>query len=119
MRQAPFPYLKLYVADYLADTQALSAEEHGAYLLLLFAMWREGGTLPDDPAVLARIAKVSVRTWKSRIGWRLQPYFIRAGGVLMQKRLTLELGRARQANEEHKSLGRRGGLERARRAGVP
>src|SRR5690606_38996442 len=57
------PYMQLYVADYMADTTHLTTEQHGAYLLLLMAMWRNGAVLPNDPKKLARIAGVSTRRW--------------------------------------------------------
>lgn len=57
-------YLPLFGSDYLADTQHLSTEEHGAYLLLMIAAWRqEDCGLPSDDKKLARIVGLSVRKW--------------------------------------------------------
>jgi uncharacterized protein YdaU (DUF1376 family) len=53
------------IADaYLADTRHLTTEEHGAYLLLLFeASRRPGCDLPDDDALLARLAGLPMERW--------------------------------------------------------
>lgn len=44
---AALPYIQLYVADYLADTMHLTAEEHGAYLLLIMNYWQTGKPIPE------------------------------------------------------------------------
>ncbi|EDR3747109.1 DUF1376 domain-containing protein, partial [Salmonella enterica] len=54
---AALPYMQLYIADYLADTMHLSAEEHGAYLLLMFNYWQTGRAIPKSR--LAKIARVT------------------------------------------------------------
>lgn len=57
------PWMPLHIPDYLADTAHLGALESGAYLHLIMHYWQTGG-LPDEPAALARIAKVSAHSWK-------------------------------------------------------
>jgi uncharacterized protein YdaU (DUF1376 family) len=90
-------FMPLFVADYLADTTDLTTEEHGAYLLLLMASWRNGGTITSDHAKLARIAKLSPSRWKS--AWEsLSRFFVVGGDSMHQKRL----------REEHeKAMGRK------------
>jgi uncharacterized protein YdaU (DUF1376 family) len=54
--------MPVYIGDYLADTMHLSTEQHGAYLLLLFHLWRRG-SLQDDDVVLAQISGLSTSAW--------------------------------------------------------
>lgn len=60
---ATTPFMKFYPGDYLADTQHLTTEQHGAYMLILMAMWTNDGWVPSDRKKLARIARVSTRRW--------------------------------------------------------
>jgi uncharacterized protein YdaU (DUF1376 family) len=55
-------WMPVYIGDYLADTMHLSTEQHGAYLLLLFHLWRRG-ILQDDDAVLAQITGLPISAW--------------------------------------------------------
>ena len=54
--------MPVYIGDYLADTMHLSTEQHGAYLLLLFHLWRRG-VLHDDDVVLAKITGLDKSAW--------------------------------------------------------
>jgi uncharacterized protein YdaU (DUF1376 family) len=56
--------LPVYIGDYLADTMHLSTEQHGAYLLLLFHLWRRR-ILPDDDVVLAQITGLDPGAWSN------------------------------------------------------
>jgi uncharacterized protein YdaU (DUF1376 family) len=60
MSAAWFPF---YVGDFVRDTMHLSAEETGAYVLLICHYWERGG-LPAEPERLARIAKMSLEQWQ-------------------------------------------------------
>ncbi|MEE3504865.1 DUF1376 domain-containing protein [Pseudomonas sp. 10C3] len=60
---AALPYMQLYVADYLADTSHLTAEEHGAYLLILFSYWQTGKPVRIDR--LSTVARIPNDRWPS------------------------------------------------------
>jgi uncharacterized protein YdaU (DUF1376 family) len=97
LKLAEFPALPLWTDAYLGDTTHLTTIEHGAYLLLLMAMWRNKGSLPDDDRMLARYARMTSTQW-SRLAPTIMPFFRRENGVITQGRLTDELNRVRQVS---------------------
>jgi uncharacterized protein YdaU (DUF1376 family) len=105
-------WMPFYPGDFLRDCQHLSAEEIGCYSLLLWAMWSNGGTLPDSPKVLAAIARVTVRRW-AKLAPVLLPYFSRSGSVLTQKRLANELWKSRETIAKRRLAGVNSGVSRA------
>lgn len=104
--------MQLYVADYLGDTRHLTTEQHGAYLLLLMAMWRANGTLPDEETRLARMVGLSVVKWR-KIAADVMAFFVRADGLISQRRLTLELQKAVEKSAKRSEAGKRGGHAKA------
>ena len=99
------PYLPLYVGDYLADTTHLTRSEHGAYLLLLMAMWRAGGRLPSDDGRLARLAMCSPDEWADMRSVILE-FFKRRGGHIYSPRLQKELAKYDNRIERAKKGGK-------------
>lgn len=100
--------MQLYVSDFIGDTLSLSTEQIGAYLLLLMAMWNAKGSLPDDDAKLARIARMSVKKWRA-IAPELMAYFDRSEGTVSHHRLTFELEKSERQSESRAAAGARGG----------
>ena len=81
----------LWVDAFQRDTQHLGADEVGAYMLILMAMWtRETCDFPDDDKRLAQVTRISPRLWKSRIGPVLREFFAAEDGSLISKRLRQE-----------------------------
>lgn len=107
------PWMPFFIADYLADTQHLSTEQHGAYDLLLFASWNRGGSLPDDEDVLRIITKLSTKGWKAHRAVLLE-FFTLQGGKLVQKRLVREMGKAVATASRRSTAGASGAARRWR-----
>lgn len=75
----------------IGDTTHLSAEEFGAYLLILIATWRNNGVpFPDDDERLARICRISKARWGHKMRPALAAFFDLSGGSWRQKRLEKE-----------------------------
>lgn len=106
------PSMPMYWDAYLADTTHLSTEEHGAYMLLLGAMWRRNGTVPDDDTDNARILGLSKAKWrkvKARLAEKPTSIFCQ-DGFISQKKLkkTWEKTQEKiQVNRENGALGGR------------
>lgn len=112
------PYMPLYVADYLGDTQHLSAEQHGAYLLLLMALWRAGGRLPNDAVKLARIVRLSPSKW-ARIAGDVMAFFTVDGEEITQKRLAAEIEKASKKSQVRSEAGKAGAEAKALKNNKP
>jgi uncharacterized protein YdaU (DUF1376 family) len=83
-------WMPLWIGSYLADTQHLTRDEHGGYLLLLMAYWRNCGPLQDDDKRLGAIVKASPKEWQA-IRPVLAEFFTVADGVWSHKRVEQEL----------------------------
>jgi uncharacterized protein YdaU (DUF1376 family) len=85
---AALPYMQLYVADYLADTQHLTTEEHGAYLLLLFSYWQTGKPLRHER--LAPVVRMSNERWID-VKETLREFFFEDGNQWIHFRVEADL----------------------------
>lgn len=93
-------WMPFYVGDYLGDTQRLTTEQHGAYLLLMLDYWRNGPP-PDDDQILQQITKLDRAAWK-RNRSTLERMFQIEGGEWHHKRIDRELVNA-ETNAERRS----------------
>jgi uncharacterized protein YdaU (DUF1376 family) len=106
--------MPLYASDYLGDTGHLSTEEHGAYLLILMQMWNAGGSLPSDPAKLARVARCSTKKWLAMADTILAFFHI-DGDRITNDRLTKERQKVEAKTEVRRAAGAMGGTAKAQK----
>ena len=86
-------WMPLYIGDYLADTMLLDATEHGAYLLLIMAYWRNGGPISSNKKNIILITKMTPNQYR-KVSPTLLNFFVEKGGFLHHKRLDSEIERA-------------------------
>ncbi|CAN7170505.1 DUF1376 domain-containing protein [Brevundimonas sp. LjRoot202] len=103
------PYQKLFWGSYHKHTAHLGhAREHGAYLLLIGALWNNEGKLPAEDDVLAGYAKLTVKEWLA-VKPKLMPLFRVARGKLTQPRVTEDLTKYRDTSGKRREAGKSGG----------
>ncbi len=70
------PAMYIFVNNMLMDMQDLSIREAGAYSLLLFHMWRNGGAIPDNNKTIARylgnISQKEVKKIREKLAFKLE-----------------------------------------------
>ena len=107
------PYQKFFWGSYHKHTPHLRhAREHGAYLLLLGALWNNGGKLPADDDVLAGYALLSPKEWEA-VKPKLMPLFKVVRGKLTQPRVSEDLAKYESTSGKRKEAGKLGGLASA------
>jgi len=100
---AALPYIQLYVADYLADTMHLEAEEHGAYLMLIFNYWQTGKPIPKARA--QAISRVPNERWNS-VEQKLNEFFNDTGTHWQHNRIDEDLLRVEGKQSEASKAGK-------------
>lgn len=117
---AQAPSMPVFVDALLGDTLHLSAEEFGAYCLLLFAIWRNNGQpLDDDDEELARICRIPLPQWRRRTRAKLARFFDLSDGTWRQGRLEHEWDFVQNRARVSRINGRGGGRPRRNPAGIP
>lgn len=105
------PAMPMYWDAYLADTTHLTTEEHGAYLLLLAAMWRRNGEVPDDDRDNARILGLTPAKWrkvKARLTATIDGLSVE-NGTISQKNLRKIWENTQEKIEKNRQNGAKGG----------
>jgi len=98
-------WMPVFIGDYLGDTIELSAEEHGAYLLLLMHYWLKKGEIGDDITRLSRVCKVDEKTCSFILGY----YFTHEEGNYRNKRADIEMENAEARRLSSSENGKKGG----------
>ena len=103
---ASLPYMQLYVSDYLADTAHLSAEQHGAYMLLLMNYWQKGKPLDNTNERLQHVARLSDKAWISNKEI-LAEFFLIEGDIWTHTRIEEDLSKVREKSVKASTAGKR------------
>ena len=91
--------MPLWTPDFHDDTHDLTDAEGWAYTLLLTALWKRGGSLPNDPKVLARYTHRTPTRWK-KISGRVLDLFELSDGMITHPMVTQGLARARAKSDQ-------------------
>lgn len=106
-------WMPIWIGDHLADTMHLSCQQHGAYLLLLLAYWRNQGPLNNVPDELRRICRLTSRQFKK--DWpRIAPFFEICNGTIVHSRSDREIAEWSSKKERFKQRSLKGSTERWR-----
>jgi len=100
------PYMQLYVSDYLADTAHLTAQQHGAYMLLLMNYWQRGKALDNSNERLSHVARLSPEEW-AEAKPTLEEFFIVEGNLWTHARVEDDLEKIREKSAKASFAGRR------------
>jgi uncharacterized protein YdaU (DUF1376 family) len=107
---AKAPVMPLFTDALIGDTTHLSAEQFGAYVLILIATWRNNGkALPDDDARMSKICKIGVTKWRRKVRPILREFFEVNESGWHQQRLEKEWDRIDQMLQARQVAGARGG----------
>lgn len=107
----PDTWMPMFWGDYLRDTGHLSTAQHGAYMLLIGHYWTTGKPIPDSDAVMGRITRQGIASWRN-MREVIAAFFDIADGLWRHHRIEAELDRATRFIEKQAANGAKGGRPR-------
>jgi len=106
------PSFPFYAQDFLSslDVQMMSAEEVGAYILLLANSWIQPKQcfLPNEKKALGFLGKIPEDKWET-IGKKIMKKFVVEGDEIYNERLLLEKTKYEKFCEKQQNNGKKGG----------
>lgn len=113
-----FPSLPLFTDAFISDTLHLTAEETGAYLLLLMMAWRMPEcAIPNDDKLLAKWTRMTRARWR-KIKPDVMEFWTLENGYFFQKRLKKEREFAVRRASIARENGSKGGRPKAANTGT-
>ena len=105
------PMMALWVADFFSSPEVLdlSADDQGAYLLLLSREWQFGGRGLPCAHKCRRICGYGERRWRTLNRTVIRRFFVESDGRLYNPWLESELRKAAKIKRSRSEAGRRGG----------
>ena len=111
------PFWSVEVDKLVASSTELTAEEFGAYVLLMIRQWQNAGrSLPDNDHKLARICRMTTSRWKKHVRPAIEKYFDVRDGTWSQKKLAKQFEEVVEKIRKKRESGARGGKAKARKA---
>lgn len=97
-------WMPLYITDYLGDTMHLTTEQHGAYMLMLMAAWKNDGSIKDDDKHIKQVTRLGDKSFKESIE-TLRAFFVAENGALRHKRIDNELEKSKSNKKQKIAAG--------------
>lgn len=99
-------WMPIYIGDYLSDTMHLTTEQHGAYLLLIMAYWKNHGPLCEEK--IQSIVKLNGDSWQETKKVLAEFFDTSEPGKWYHKRIEIELQKATVRHEAAVKRGKAG-----------
>ena len=106
------PYMPLFIDDYLKDTIHLSAEEHGAYVLLIMHYWQKERALDNSEGRLTKVVRMTPKRW-AIVQKSLEEFFTIENDVWSHGRIEFELLKAFNKSKQARYAASEGVRKRA------
>jgi uncharacterized protein YdaU (DUF1376 family) len=104
-------WMPWYIDNYLADTLEFNVDEHGAYCVLLFKMWKNLGYLPADHEKLRKILKITKKKFE-KIWSTVGEKFINVGDKITNVKLLKEFEKSIYNKSSYSKRGKKGSSKR-------